>query len=1838
MINAKDKQIAGSAGIVKGTYSSRSQYISITEILSEGPVEGLVNGNGSVYLNDEPVSYDQGTQLQSSTVSKISATLTSGSTSVVLSSALGSAPEDTYKLLVFRNLKTTNVTLVSAVADSDNTGIQLSTSSSFFASWMVPPPFATDSRARLKYTKSDGSSDYLEGKISAVTNSTNAVFSLLGQTSTSISTILDEVSTATLFVDWASTTVSSGISTTITIALAAPTSGTAFIDSSIPAFIPQVRLPATENITKYDTMVQFRAGNKEQLPMTNIAGGDGAVLLPGSLPGQTALEKIDSQSPPGEIAAAAPTMRGTSSAGFNLSAAQAKEVDEVRILVTYNAMVNVDSGSGDESGAGARYQIDLKLWRGLETSTVTLTANRTHSGLSKSPIIFEEIINLEPFKPFDDFEITMTRLTRHSGGGVGTSGYDMSTDADKYKLTAPARITGLSSIIKEPLTYPFTSYANVVFSSKEFANMPTRSYHMRGMKVKVPSNYTTREQNGTNQATYAGLWDGTFKADKVYTDNPAWIFYDLMTNNRYGLGAFLKEYDIDKYALYRIAKYCDELVDDFKGGLEPRYRCNVYLQKAADAYKVLKDFATSFLGMLYWMDGKVTAVSDTPREPVYTFSKANVINGQFNYETTGSKTRANQVIVTWVNPVNNYKAEALIVEDKENIVKTGRVITQEAYAFGATSESQAIRYARWKLYTAVNQTEIVSFKTAMNAAFLSPGDVIRLQDADLFSLVYSGRVSTATTSTTNTLELDRGITLNPGSTYEVSVLVEGTDSINEGEEASTNTEVETRTVVTSAGSDIRSIAVSPAFSKVPKGNAIWALKEEVPEGVVSGTAKDYVIMGIGEDSINEYSVTAVEYKQEKYSAIETDWTLVEADTVYPPVDPTEQPPSPANIYIKSLSDYNRGGDEFKVVWGAPLVNGSPYANLSGYQIVHNIPGYESPLSVPATQTSYLFENVPDGLYRIAVRTRNYLNNISATKSITYQVEDVFAARCAREKEGVPVGGTVGTALELTDSYVLQFKSDTVVLSPAASPTRIYTNNETPTLSTINSAIENGSYFVLFDYSEGTLLPIRHIIDEDLGVSYWYNNLEPAFTSMTGAVSVAAGSTKVTSTNSLFLSDYRAGDIIRFGTTKAAKVVYVEGDHVLYIDRSFDTSTNGVAHYRPNIQVDFRFDTIVAEVTKTNATSTFKSFMSVDSTIAPQAVRVINIYRKNGDTFAENSNTFGSFDTPIDSANATNWSTTIPALATGDTLYVSSRTFTNDGLAPQESTWSTPVIFSRYIVGNSPTAVSLSASKQAFAYYATNTIKDNAETSTITAVMANGPVDASGTPVTVYYNFLKGSTSLQNTASNTYTYTPQSSYTNMPESITVQVLEGSSTGGVLATDTLTLHGLKDVQNNIAVVLSNEIHVIPASSSGIVPSGGYGGSGTTISVYDGATPLDFDGIGTSNGRWKVTATATNVTLPASPISESGNDATIADITAMSDNSGYITYTITGKTFSGESISTTVRQSFSKTSDGYTPKYGEDYLDGSAGTFRSFVYTTTDPGTTAPTGGTFDGSAETMPTQTGVTWTANPSGNGFEKEWISTAIYTPTDTYTNGVKSTTWANSGWSTPSLFTNPGLTSMLYEWSGSVSWPVNTTIANALVHTFNSSFGGNVRVRVRAVDAEGGFRVSLNDGAAIAMTGPDNADKWYELTFDNLLEGSNTLKFWSSNADGGTLKEIKVAFVGATGSTGSPGLTGFLYYLSGDASTDAAHITASNPAEGQIAIVQNTDGAQAGYRYNGSSWVAQDIVNTDIIFANAIKSDQLHISNSDGSTSGIFMDGTNSRIDIYDGNTLRVRLGNLATS
>jgi len=273
-------------------------------------------------------------------------------------------------------------------------------------------------------------------------------------------------------------------------------------------------------------------------------------------------------------------------------------------------------------------------------------------------------------------------------------------------------------------------------------------------------------------------WDGEFKIDKQWTNNPAWCFYDLLTNKRYGAGNYVSEDSVDKWSLYKIAKYCDELVPDGFGNLEPRFTSNVYIQSQDEALKVLSDMASIFRGMFYYANGYIYSVNDMPQEvPVYNFTNANVVDGNFNYESTSLKDRNTAIYIRYIDKDNLYKPAVEYVENIEAVRKYGFKET-EITAFGCTSRGQAQRLGRWALASEYNETETVAFETGPEATMFRPGDVIKIYDYNKKYKTVGGRLNSINLSginssqTTGVLSLDRKLDFdfNNSRQYKFSII------------------------------------------------------------------------------------------------------------------------------------------------------------------------------------------------------------------------------------------------------------------------------------------------------------------------------------------------------------------------------------------------------------------------------------------------------------------------------------------------------------------------------------------------------------------------------------------------------------------------------------------------------------------------------------------------------------------------------------------------------------------------------------------------------------------------------------------------------------------------------------------------------------------------------------------------------------------------------------------------------------------------------------------------------------------------------------------------------------
>ena len=959
--------------------SNDSQTLRVTDLISEGPIYGLVGGASSVFLNNDRM-IEPSVSSESLSRGPVTITLTNNSTTATINNSQSTEPVTmnveaggTTNLIIRKGTGVANVT-VDYYHKYKN---RLTTSSAFFTSGMITSATRVGNvvdivPARLRAipgtsTTPDGiaiegflwkrESDTIAlwrtGTYNDYSNST----SLTGSYSLELDDIVNVQSvngtTITLGSNWTGT------------------SGTYFFDK-----LGTLNMDSTLEESRFSQRVEgasvsFRTGTLMQSPMSGA--GSTAISTAISL----SLEQTD-----GYGSGTQPARELLGSGNIGLSAAQLEEVDKIKFRITYPNGFKAIGGKGGDNRTYIRYKIEIAIKQEASSSFGSYIVVRpalVHSGNYSNSRTFEHTLGLERFRPFADFKIRISRLDTHENPGYDDVGNVAKSD---WTNLTTGGITGTTAILNEKLNHPYTALAETTFSTKEFADLPQRTYHLRGKLIRVPSNYVTREESATGVANYnrnvtSGAventyqdWNGSFRTELTYTNNPAWIYFDILTNNRYGLGDFIEDIEIDKYSLYRIARYCDELVSDGKGGLEPRYTLNTYMTKQADSYKVLKDLATNFLGLLYFLDGKIFPTIDAPASPVYNFTKANVIDGSFSYETTGSKTRINQVVVSWNNADNNYALQPLIVEDKREIAKTQRIITQEAVAYGCTSEAQATRYGKWKLWTAANQREIVSFSTGINGSYITPGDIINVQDSDRNATRYGGRISNTGSISVTTIPLDSSVSLISGSTYDLSVVfikpsafaledmtvnsvnyVAGDlitqafiDSNNNGtytlqdidseEDAANakgsatattslslewkdNIRTETRAVQNSSG--VRtSLSVSPQFSSAPTAEHMWVLTENRSGLTVAGSAKEYRVLGIAQTNKNEYDITAVEHYDSKYSSIDEDFTTYVPEALAPVVTPTEIVP-PVTGLAATIGPREEGsiGDSIVVSWVAP---------------------------------------------------------------------------------------------------------------------------------------------------------------------------------------------------------------------------------------------------------------------------------------------------------------------------------------------------------------------------------------------------------------------------------------------------------------------------------------------------------------------------------------------------------------------------------------------------------------------------------------------------------------------------------------------------------------------------------------------------------------------------------------------------------------------------------------------------------------------------------------------------------------------------------------------------------
>ncbi|MCQ4257487.1 host specificity protein J [Stutzerimonas stutzeri] len=520
------------------------------------------------------------------------------------------------------------------------------------------------------------------------------------------------------------------------------------------------------------------------------------------------------------------------------------QLSAVRVRVSW-PMLQQQQSNGDVVGYRIDYAIDLATDGGSYVEVATYTLN------DKVTSKYERTHRIDLPTSATGWQLRVRRLTANQNNPA---------------IADTMRVEAITEVIDAKLRYPNTALLFVQFDASQFSGIPQVAVETRGRIVRVPSNYEPSTRS------YSGIWDGTFKW--AWTDNPAWVWYDILLGPRFGLGRRLNAAQVDKWELYRIAQYCDQLVPDGKGGTEPRFTCNVYFQKKADAWVVLRDLAAIFRGMGYWANSQMVAMADMPRDVDYQFTRANVVDGKFSYTGGSQKARHSMALVSFDDPENGYQSDVEPVANNALVRRYG-VNQVEVSAIGCTRRSEANRRGQWLLLT--NKADrSVNFRVGLDGIIPLPGRIIAVADELLAGRVLGGRISAVAG---RQITLDRDALVNPGDRLVLN-LPNGT--------------AEGRTVESVAA---RVVTVTTAYSQVPRAQSAWTLD------AADLTFQQYRVLRVGRPEPGQFEISAVQHDPAKYAAIDTGARLEDRPIS---VRPAGVQVAPANVTVTSTTRVVQG--------------------------------------------------------------------------------------------------------------------------------------------------------------------------------------------------------------------------------------------------------------------------------------------------------------------------------------------------------------------------------------------------------------------------------------------------------------------------------------------------------------------------------------------------------------------------------------------------------------------------------------------------------------------------------------------------------------------------------------------------------------------------------------------------------------------------------------------------------------------------------------------------------------------------------------------------------------------
>ncbi|ELI8918771.1 phage protein [Enterobacter sp. MGH 37] len=532
------------------------------------------------------------------------------------------------------------------------------------------------------------------------------------------------------------------------------------------------------------------------------------------------------------------------------------QLSAVRLRLKWPSLFKQED-DGDLVGYSVNYAIDLQTDGGAwQTVLNTSVTGKTTSGYERSH-------RIDLPQAGSTWTIRLRKIT---------------SDANSAKIGDTMTLQSFTEVIDAKLRYPNTALLYIEFDSSQFnGSIPQISCEPRGRVIRVPDTYDPETRS------YSGTWTGAFKW--AWTDNPAWIFYDLVISDRFGLGHRLTAANIDKWTLYQVAQYCDQMVPDGKGGngTEPRYTCNVYIQDRNDAYTVLRDFAAIFRGMTYWGGDQIVALADMPRDVDYSYTLANIV-GKPRYSSSTTKTRYTTALVSWSDPGNAY-ADAMEQVFEQALVARYGFNQLEMTAIGCTRQSEANRKGRWGILTN-NKDRVISFDVGLDGNIPQPGYIIAVADELLSGKVMGGRISDVNG---RVIKLDRVADAAAGDRLILNLPSGASQS---------------RTIQAVNG---ESVTVTTAYSETPEAEAVWVVQSD------ELYAQQYRVVSVSDNDDGTFSITGAWHDPDKYARIDTGAIIDQRPVSVIP--PGNQSP-PENIVISSFSvvQQNISVETMRVSW------------------------------------------------------------------------------------------------------------------------------------------------------------------------------------------------------------------------------------------------------------------------------------------------------------------------------------------------------------------------------------------------------------------------------------------------------------------------------------------------------------------------------------------------------------------------------------------------------------------------------------------------------------------------------------------------------------------------------------------------------------------------------------------------------------------------------------------------------------------------------------------------------------------------------------------------------------